>query len=373
MANMANAPSIVRSGARRQLPAAIAAIVLCALVPPGAVTGHDYSSDFSFPTDSNARYENDPCSLTGAMPRTGICRKAADCPIGIRSKGERCEFSGNDAVVCCPTSETSINRYGARIAKQECENFDRHGHSNLTDHLTGRRFLVELGEFPFMALISFGGEDNEELKCGATLISNRFLLTAAHCTRQNISFVRLGMVDTNDKDASVYRVRQVLVHEEYKGRRNDIALIEVTEDITTSRFVRPICLNTELVDIGPSVNLTIMGWGIDNDNNQTNVLYKGTVNEIPLNVCRKRFRDLFFSNTISETQICALGEKYMNGTTDTCPGDSGGPLVVTINEKPYLAGVVSYGITCGQDIPGIYTRITHYLDWIEQHVWPNRF
>uniref|UniRef100_A0A182NVH5 Peptidase S1 domain-containing protein n=1 Tax=Anopheles dirus TaxID=7168 RepID=A0A182NVH5_9DIPT len=243
------------------------------------------AADTIFP-DEGGRYEHDTCSLTGSMPRTGICRKAADCPRGIHSKGERCEFSGNHAVVCCPEravgagSDGSANRYQSRISKQECENFERLDSSNLTDHISGLKFRAELGEFPFMALVEFDGKDNAHVKCGAALISKRFLLTAAHCTRDyNISSVRLGMVETKDREATPYDVRQIVVHPGYKTRRNDIALIEVTKDVASTRFIQPICLNTDLLDIGSTVNLTIMGWGVDANDNRADTLFKATVKE----------------------------------------------------------------------------------------------
>lgn len=69
------------------------------------------------------------------------------------------------------------------------------------------------------------------------------------------------------------------------------------------------------------------------------------------------------------TQICAFSED--NG--DTCQGDSGGPLQLVqkhLNgDLIFIVGVVSYGAGCG-GLPGVYTNVQSYLDWIESVVWP---
>ena len=59
----------------------------------------------------------------------------------------------------------------------------------------------------------------------------------------------------------------------------------------------------------------------------------------------------------------------LSGQKDTCQGDSGGPLFFEdeINgvRKYVLAGIVSYGVECAKpNYPGIYTRVSYYLDWI---------
>lgn len=60
------------------------------------------------------------------------------------------------------------------------------------------------------------------------------------------------------------------------------------------------------------------------------------------------------------------------GTNDSCKSDSGGLLqtIETFKRPARVVGVVSFGL-CGSGLPGIYTRVTHYIDWIGSHVWPN--
>lgn len=65
------------------------------------------------------------------------------------------------------------------------------------------------------------------------------------------------------------------------------------------------------------------------------------------------------------------------GVKDSCQGDSGGPMWRTVwnrkeqKECAVVIGVVKNGIGCGRkNSPGIYTRVTSYLEWIYKYVDP---
>lgn len=74
-------------------------------------------------------------------------------------------------------------------------------------------------------------------------------------------------------------------------------------------------------------------------------------------------------NGISDSQYCA--KDAANGP---CQGDAGAPLQLrpSIPGAPAkIVAIVSCGTKCGSAVPSIYTRISSYVDWIEQVVWPN--
>lgn len=75
-----------------------------------------------------------------------------------------------------------------------------------------------------------------------------------------------------------------------------------------------------------------------------------------------------------ERFICA-GDS--DGQKDSCEGDSGGPLVLLAEQastgqarmRYYQVGIVSFGLGCAvKGIPGVYTRVTRYLGWINEHL-----
>lgn len=113
-------------------------------------------------------------------------------------------------------------------------------------------FYLLSGEFPHMAAIGWHDFDgNIEFKCGGSLISERFVLTAAHCEkadRTEPKLVRLGEQNLKIHDIGLpeedYNIAQFISHELYDkdSMHNDIALIRLNRDVKFSNFIRPACL-----------------------------------------------------------------------------------------------------------------------------------
>lgn len=107
------------------------------------------------------------------------------------------------------------------------------------------------------------------------------------------------------------------------------------------------------------------------------VLLKTNVTSMPLELCNKTLLDWnrepnqpSLRNGLSQSQCCAFDPAARN---DACQGDSGGPLQTFIESNiAHIVGIVSFGVSCGTTLPGIYTRVAYYLDWIEPIVWPNQ-
>lgn len=341
------------------------------------------------PAIHSDRYEGDSCPLANGAGN-GVCRHHASCPslkIIPQKEWVTCSFDRDQPIVCCQDmvldqmNITNLVSRSSSIAERMCDSFPPS--SALVNHIFNG-IEAELNEFPHIAALGYPAKGEETpFRCGASLISYRFLLTAAHClSPTEPTFARLGVVKITDYDVNDppvdLAITQTYVHPNYTGRplKNDIALLLLNRTIT-EEFLHPACLFTNPIDPDPETILTIAGWGSTdpNDGSTSPVLLKANVTTLPRQSCNTTLAQYKSSrrdpSELQESQLCALGRNTQNETTgDTCVGDSGGPLELVNGRKRYLVGVTSSGKLCGSRYPGLYTRVSRYLDWIESIVWP---
>ena len=114
------------------------------------------------------------------------------------------------------------------------------------------------------------------------------------------------------------------------------------------------------------LKLILQGWGTTSSGGSISEdLLKVEVPFVDKETCEQDYTGY----TISDNMLCA-GEKGK----DSCQGDSGGPLVAYNNGSPVLVGVVSWGIGCAfEGYPGVYAKVSNYLDWIENVMAKNNY
>ncbi|XP_072949116.1 serine protease persephone-like isoform X2 [Epargyreus clarus] len=352
--------------------------------------------------DIGAEDVGDACEPTSNIPH-GTCVFATNCELALRYIKQReshpfyrCGFIGEMEIVCCPrklnpvvtrktttTTEKTVQRVGTkdseRIADQFCKKTIEVTLPPLNVHIIGGE-EAQPGEFPHMAALGYTLGDGYNFSCGGSLISQEYVLTAAHCI-ENIqgltpSIVRLGVVEIG-KDVfnpeSDIRIANIIVHPDRKPvvKYHDIALIRLQRKVEYSALLNPACLYTK--DDVPRDALTITGWGKSSVNKdiRSPVLQKANVTAVSREECSAGYANWRrLPSGIGNGQLCA-GDSH--GLTDTCQGDSGGPLqAITARDGHYrVIGVTSFGRGCGSTVPGVYTQVSAYLDWIEGIVWPN--
>lgn len=246
-----------------------------------------------------------------------------------------------------------------------------------TSRIVGGR-VAEVGAWPWMAAIYVKTGSEDKVSCGGALVSERHVVTAAHCValgarartlHPRYLSVRLGDHDlstldddTAPIDADVTSIKR---HPQYDARRftNDIAVLTLAEPVTFNQYVRPLCLPFGALkdqNIG-GYHGFIVGWGATKfEGSGSHVLREAQIPIWEDEECRRVFQRHV---RIADSQLCAGDAR---GKKDSCQGDSGGPFVLPHESRFYLVGVVSSGKDCASPgFPGIYTRVTRYLDWLK--------
>ncbi|XP_071240301.1 serine protease hepsin-like isoform X1 [Salvelinus alpinus] len=249
----------------------------------------------------------------------------------------------------------------------------------------GRRSLTEdrivggvdarQGSWPWQVSLQYDGVH----QCGGSIISDRWIVSAAHCfperNRQVSRWrVLLGSIynKLTHKNVRVLEVKTVVYHSSYlpfvdpniDDNSRDIAVLALAQPLHFTDYIQPVCLphyGQRLIDGQMG---TVTGWG--------NVGYYGTLADVLQEANVPIINDAvcnapdYYDNQITTSMFCAGFEK---GGTDACQGDSGGPFVAEDSlskaSRYRLLGVVSWGTGCAMaKKPGVYTRVSRFLPWI---------
>ncbi|XP_051175229.1 chymotrypsin-2-like [Leptopilina boulardi] len=218
------------------------------------------------------------------------------------------------------------------------------------------------GQFPYQVSLQNSGIGHF---CGASILNEKWILTAAHCTpaltATQSSNVVVGLLNLNsfDKNTKKHEISKVIKHPQFNKNgdmRNDLALIKISGNITFSSTVQPIKLPP--IDLNQDgIPVIASGWGrLQVGGLRPQQLQYLESKVYDHNACVKRLSPIPFLPPVGETQICTFTKQGQG----LCHGDSGGPIVV----GNYQVGIVSMGNPCAQGYPDVNTHVWKYVDWI---------
>lgn len=221
--------------------------------------------------------------------------------------------------------------------------------------------------------------------CGAAILNERWLLTAAHCVDGLVNSVFPGqlraVIGTDrwrytllQRNIQLLPIDKIEIHPHWHSRKaqNDIALIRVSKPIVFGPRARPICLPSiehgERVASGGQMAM-LAGFGYTSDNVIFNILpnhlQAARIPFVPMDRCRKSYNRTRVQ--LTDNMLCA-GSALSGHCIGALRGDSGSGLV-TFDEagRAVHTGIVSFSLPCRiTGAPDVFTRTDRYLGWIKE-------
>lgn len=226
-------------------------------------------------------------------------------------------------------------------------------------------FAINITQAPYQVSLRY----RESHSCGASILSDHVIITAAHCLYHersprplNIAAGSTTRVPMTGQDIQVARFILHPLYVDDQSYDYDVAIIILAGQLQFNDHVQPIPLATKRPRSGTKA--LVSGWGHleeEGARGNSNDLQAAEVEVFANSKCTAGYGD----NRVTERMICAGAEK---GGIDACQNDSGGPLVA----EGQLLGIVSWGRGCAREgFPGLYTSIPDLHSWIIETVKNN--
>jgi secreted trypsin-like serine protease len=225
--------------------------------------------------------------------------------------------------------------------------------------------LAKDGQFPWAVELNIETVENGQKSvglCGGSLISLKWIVTAAHCfhgSKVSGILVRAGAANTNF--ALFEQAKSYKEHPKYNPKSSiyDVAVVELKTAFKASKDIKTVKISKTEPKKGDK--FWAVGWGRLKGNtpgSNTNELRFVDIPFADLKTCQKFNKG---SKLNKKLQFC-LGKAKPKPPKDTCQGDSGGGVFKSSNinsasKNQGISGVVSFGPSGCPGVPGVYQKL----------------
>ncbi|XP_058815082.1 collagenase-like [Topomyia yanbarensis] len=261
-------------------------------------------------------------------------------------------------------SQAAQLRYQTPITMREAHDAAQKSHVRIVNG-----FPASPGQFPYQVFLIGFMPGGGALACGGSIISNYWILTAAHCIVGVERFeVSMGSIAHASPEVRGYS-NNFIVHYAYNPNNlnNDIGLVRLNDPVGYSQNIQPVNLPSgdRAGESFEGYRATVSGFGVASDAPGSGV--SPTKNWVNIRIISNgQCQGVYGPDVIVGSTICGLGADF--DSQSTCSGDSGGPLTIDEHGSTQI-GVVSFvssaGCTSGH--PSGYVRTTHFRGWINEH------
>ncbi|XP_013175871.1 PREDICTED: trypsin CFT-1-like [Papilio xuthus] len=224
--------------------------------------------------------------------------------------------------------------------------------------------ITTIDRYPFAASLLFSWNLQQYTQsCGGTIITNRAVLSAAHCFYGDSAArwrIRVGSSFANT-GGDVHNTAQIIIHPnfDYEHFDSDLAIMRVATPFVYNNRVRAGSIAGVNYNLADNQAVWAVGWGLTAVNGTTSEQLRHVqIWSINQSICKSRYNEL--GEQITENMLCS---GWLNvGGRDQCQGDSGGPLL----HNNVVVGVCSWGEKCAlARYPGVNTRVSRFTSWIQ--------